>query len=153
MGISYKNPRYFLGTSFFEATDTKCTNRLDSINFLIKFVQTVVIFEEDQVIYGKEDFCSFPENTFALGLGDCEDKCKAFAFLIHHYFDQIDIIFLNYPGHIRIGLHDPVLAIENSPFQEYEGLRYLETELQDDRTVLGDERFAIFHSTPSFITK
>lgn len=141
-------------TSIFQEIDKKinrCKTRTDSINFLIKFIQTAVQFEEDMVVYGKEDFCSFPENTMAIGKGDCEDKCEAFAFLINHYFPAIDIVFLFYPGHVRIGLGNTNLSNIGKPFQEFEGKKYMEVELQSNDTVLADESFSEFHQIPMSI--
>jgi hypothetical protein len=148
----YKAPvSSFFRTSIFQEIDKKiscCKRRIDSINFLIKFIQTAVQFEEDIKIYGKQDFCSFPENTMALGKGDCEDKCEAFAFLVNHYFPTIDIVFLFYPEHVRIGLGDTNTPISGEPYQEFEGKKYLEVELQSNDTVLADESFSIFHEVP-----
>ncbi|GGA83104.1 hypothetical protein [Puia dinghuensis] len=141
--------------SFFSMLDGKlgqCRYRLDSINFLIKFVQSGIQFEEDKVVYGKEDWCSFPENTFALGKGDCEDKCEAFAFLVNHYFKNTGIVFLFYTNHVRIGLRDPNLSLTGKPYQKLEGQTYFEVELQGNDTVLADDSFALFPSTPLFIT-
>jgi predicted transglutaminase-like cysteine proteinase len=148
--------------SFFAALDGKmgqCHTRLDSINFLLKLVQTAVQFEEDQTLYGKKDWCSFPENTFALGKGDCEDKSEAFAFLISHYFNKVGIVFLYYANHIghinhvRVGLNDPNLPLVGRPCKEFEGKSYFEAELQSDDTVLADDFFAIFYETPQFFRK
>lgn len=138
-------------TSFFRELNGKiscCTTRIDSINFLIKLIQTGVQFEEDIVTYGQEDFCSFPENTIAIGKGDCEDKCEAFALLIDHYFPTFDIVFLFYPNHVRIGLWDSLLSLKDKPYQEIEGRKYLEVELQSNDTVLADDVFAQFPQTP-----
>lgn len=116
-------------------------------------MQTAVKFEEDIVVYGKEDFCSFPENTLAVGKGDCEDKCELFAFLVNHYFRGIDIIFLYYSNHVRIGLYDPMSVIGNKAIQEFDKRKYVIAELQDSTTVLGDDFFNIFHQDPMEIVR
>jgi hypothetical protein len=142
-----------LAGSLFPSLNEKvgvCGSRTDSINFLIKFVQTAIEFREDIEIYGKKDFCSFPEGTLAMGEGDCEDKCELFAFLIAHYFHDLDLLFLYYPHHVRVGLADPTVPVGTKTYHTFNGQKYFIVELQNGATVLGDQ---IFTKNPDYPSK
>lgn len=123
---------------------------MDSINFLLRYTQTSVRYEDDKSIYGINDFASFPENTVYVGKGDCEDKCQLFAFLLEHYFkDTLEIVFLLYPNHVQVGVYSYFFDYNNKSFVEYKGKKYLISEPSADMiTVLGDDFFNIFSERP-----
>jgi hypothetical protein len=116
-----------------------CKSRTDSINFLLKFVQTAVKNELNDKTYGKIGFSSYPENTLAIGKGDCDDKCVLLTFLLNYYFKCQDILFLLYPGHVRLGIYDPRLSINSKSFLTYSRKKYFIVDTTNDFSELGDD--------------
>jgi phage pi2 protein 07 len=123
---------------------------MDSINFLLRYTQTSVQYEDDKSIYGINDFASFPETTVYVGKGDCEDKCQLFAFLLEYYFkDTVEIVFLLYPNHVQVGVYSYFFDYGTKYYVEYKGKKYLVSEPSADTvTVLGDDFFNTFRETP-----
>jgi hypothetical protein len=122
-------------TSFFAALTPKlnnCKNKEDSINFLMRFTQTVLKYEHKIIIYS-------PESALVNGNGDCSDYSMLLAFLLSYYFNDLDITFLNYDGieHVRLGIYNANFDNKEKSFVEYKGKRYLLAELTAE-TVLGD---------------
>jgi hypothetical protein len=61
---------------------TSCLNTTESVNFLLKFVQSAFEYKKDEQVYGQEKF-SFPEETITNMYSDCEDKAMLFAVLVN----------------------------------------------------------------------
>jgi hypothetical protein len=120
-----------------------CRNKTDSINFLLRFVQTGVKNELNEINYGKNGFPSYPENTLVEGKGDCDDKVLLLAFLLSYYFRDVDIVFLYYPGHVRLGIPLEEVKSENRSFVEYKGKKYFIADPTDDFSIVGDVFYTI----------
>jgi hypothetical protein len=54
----------------------------ESVNFLLRFVQTAFEYKKDEQVYGEEKF-SFPEETLMNPYSDCEDKAMLYALLVN----------------------------------------------------------------------
>ncbi len=61
------------------------------------------------------------------------------AFLLSYYFNDLDVMFLNYDGieHVRLGIYNVNFDTKEKSFVEYKGKRYLLAELTAE-TLLGD---------------
>lgn len=68
------------------------------VNFLLALVQKSFNYQTDLKQFGKEKFF-FPEEVFHYSSSDCEDRSALFSWLIRNY-TNLDIIGLNYPGHL-----------------------------------------------------
>jgi hypothetical protein len=61
---------------------TSYMNTTESVNFLLRFVQTAFEYKKDEQVYGQEKF-SFPEETLMNPYSDCEDKAMLYAVLVN----------------------------------------------------------------------
>lgn len=150
--VSYeKLPISPLFTNSFFATLTPklqgCNSKEDSINFLMRFTQTVLKYDHKIIIYS-------PESSLVNGNGDCSDYSMLLAFLLSYYFKDLDVVFLNYDGidHVRLGIYDKSLDTKNKSFIEYQGKKYLLAELTGE-TVLGDMLFIGSKNPPDRIVQ
>jgi hypothetical protein len=73
--------------------------------------------------------------------------------MVSHYFENIDIIFLIYTGHVRIAIYDPGLSTENKACQEFENKKYLVAELQSGLEDIGDKELIFWLSKPEQIIR
>jgi len=136
--------------SFFPALTPKlegCKNKEDSINFLMRFTQTILKYEHKKIIYS-------PEASIVNRSGDCSDYSLLLAFLLSYYFDDLEIAFLNYDRieHVCLGIYDAGIDTRDKSFVEYKGKKYLLAELTGE-SVLGDIIFKGVRQAPSRITE
>ena len=73
-------------------------SQLDAANFLLTFVQTAFEYKTDQQQFDREKFF-FAEEVLHYPFCDCEDRSVFYSFLVKELLG-IDIVGLNYPGHI-----------------------------------------------------
>ncbi|MFO7789917.1 MAG: hypothetical protein R6V32_05040 [Bacteroidales bacterium] len=92
----------------------------EKINFMLGFVQHQFDYKTDQQQFGKEKFF-FPEELFMYPYADCEDRSVLFAWLVREFTD-LDIIGLDYPGHIATAVHFPAEVEGN--YLSYQGKRF-----------------------------
>ncbi|MGD9897689.1 MAG: hypothetical protein AB7T22_01055 [Calditrichaceae bacterium] len=76
---------------------------LQAVNFLLRFVQTAFDYKTDDQQFGREKYL-VPEETIFYPSSDCEDRSILFSYLVHHLLN-LDVILLNYPGHISTAVH------------------------------------------------
>jgi hypothetical protein len=144
-------------SSFFTSLTPKlqgCSNKQDSINFLMRFTQTVIKYEPNENTYGWGGYPCYPENTLVMAKGDCDDYSMLLAFLLSYYFKDLDVVFLEYDSfnHVRLGIYDKSLDTKNKSFIEYQGKKYLLAELTGE-TVLGDMLFIGSKNRPDRIVQ
>ena len=80
---------------------TSMTNSMseqDTVNFLLKFVQSSFKYKTDEHQFGVENYL-FPEEVLHYPYSDCEDRSVLFAWIVHNILG-LDVIGLDYPGHI-----------------------------------------------------
>lgn len=77
----------------------------EKVNILLDFVQHQFAYQTDQEQFGKEKFF-FPEELFMYPYADCEDRSVFFAWLVRE-FTSLDLIGVDYPGHIATAVHFP----------------------------------------------
>lgn len=78
---------------------------LESINFLLRFVQFGFPYKTDQDNFGEERFL-LPDETLAESYSDCEDRAALFAHLVRMLLD-VKVVGLRYPGHVATGIRIP----------------------------------------------
>ncbi len=95
-----------------------------AVNFLLRFVQTSLNYEADNLQFGEENYL-FPEETLFYPYSDCEDRAVLFAWLVKSLLN-LDVIGLDYPGHVAAAVHfnEPVKGDGIS----YKGNRYTITD-------------------------
>jgi len=73
-------------------------DRVERVNFLLRFVQTAFDYQTDQEQFGREDYL-YPEETVAYPASDCEDRSVLFAYLVRQVLG-LEVAVLDYPGHV-----------------------------------------------------
>ena len=119
-----------------------CKSKEDSINFLMRFTQTVIKYEANEDTYGWDGYPCYPEQTLVIGKGDCDDYCMLLTFLMSYYLKDTEVSFMEYDsfGHVRLGIYDASLSTTNKSFVVYKGKKFLLAELTGESD-LGDEVF------------
>ncbi|WNJ20631.1 hypothetical protein [Pontibacter sp. G13] len=69
----------------------------ESVNFLLRFVQTGLAYQTDHQQFGGEKYL-FAEETLFFPYSDCEDRSVLFAYLVQEILG-LEVIGLMYPGH------------------------------------------------------
>ena len=132
--LDYKNanidrkPRYSLDKKKFVTSDEKVIkdvaaelngladkqgySSVDTTNFILSFVQTIVKYADDNETCGEVEFWRYPVETLVEGLGDCEDSSVLYASimdnlgydvaLLLYYWEEDDGTNL---GHLAVGVH------------------------------------------------
>ena len=100
--------------------DLKGRSLTDSVNFLLKFVQTAFAYETDNQQFGREKFF-FAEETIYYPYSDCEDRSILFAYLVKTLLNR-DVIMLNFPNHVAtaVDMGDNT----QGAFLSYKGKKY-----------------------------
>ena len=75
----------------------------EAVNLLLRFVQTSFKYKTDDKQFGIENYF-FPEETLYYPYSDCEDRSVFFAWLVHNLLG-LDVIGLDFPGHIAAAVH------------------------------------------------
>ncbi|PLX70039.1 MAG: hypothetical protein C0603_03630 [Denitrovibrio sp.] len=102
----------------------KGKSKRESINILLKFVQTAFEYKTDDVQFGREKFL-FTEETLYYPFSDCEDRSVLFAYLVGKLTD-LDLIMLDFPGHIAVAVD---LGAENTgAVVDFKGKSYSVTD-------------------------
>lgn len=137
-------------TTLFKELDKRvayCTTKLDSINFLLRFAQTSIKNELNYITYGANGYPSFPENTLVIGKGDSQDKSALFGYLFKHYFKNASVVLIYYTDHLRVGIADVPLSIDDNSFVEFNGKRYFVADLTNTLP-LGDGSYKLLKTPP-----
>lgn len=71
---------------------------IESVNFLLRFVQTAFAYKTDEDQFGIEKYL-FVDETLFYPYSDCEDRSILFAFLVRELLGN-DVVGLKYPGHL-----------------------------------------------------
>ncbi|HEX38015.1 MAG TPA: hypothetical protein ENG70_04050 [Candidatus Cloacimonetes bacterium] len=94
--------------------------KAEALNILLRFVQTAFEYKTDQQQFGKEK-ALFAEETLYYPYSDCEDRSIIFAYLVHKLLD-LDVIGLDYPGHIATAVKVPGVS---GDYVIFNGAKYL----------------------------
>ncbi|MEF3254497.1 MAG: hypothetical protein K6348_02880 [Deferribacterales bacterium] len=73
-------------------------DELDSVNMILRFVQTAFAYKTDQEQFGYEKYF-LPDETIHYPYSDCEDRSILFAYLVRKLLG-LKVILLEYPGHV-----------------------------------------------------
>lgn len=76
----------------------KDKNEVESVNLLLRFVQTAFDYKTD-IEYFKKEKPMFPEEVFYYQYSDCEDRAVLFAYLVKNLIG-LKVIGIDYPEHI-----------------------------------------------------
>ncbi len=79
-------------------TATYRMDRHDSVEFLLRFVQTALSYQTDDEQFGVENYLQI-EETLYYPAADCEDRSILFVWLIEHVLG-LRAVALDYPGHV-----------------------------------------------------
>jgi hypothetical protein len=74
----------------------------EAVNILLRFVQTAFKYKTDDEQFGYEKFFFAVESLY-YPYSDCEDRSVLFSYLVKNMLG-LDLVFLNYPGHIATGV-------------------------------------------------
>lgn len=77
-------------------------NKIEAINFLLRFTQKGFKYKTDNENFGKEKVMFF-EETLYYSYSDCEDRAIFFSSLIKELLD-LDIVFIKYPNHLATAI-------------------------------------------------
>lgn len=105
----------------------KGLNQLESINYILNWVQTCFVYEYDNKVWG-DDRVFFPEETLYYPYCDCEDRSILLTRLVRDLLG-LKCILIYYPGHLAAA----VKVTEGSPTGDYINIK--------------DERFFIMDGT------
>ena len=99
----------------------KDKSEAESVNMLLRFVQTAFSYKNDFKQFGKEK-AMFPDEVLYYRYSDCEDRSILFAHLVDKLLN-LKVIGLKYPGHVATAvlLNDSV----NGYFIEYNNKKYV----------------------------
>lgn len=99
-------------------------SKRESINILLKFVQTAFEYKTDDQQFGREKFL-FTEETLYYPYSDCEDRSVLFAYLVER-LTKLDVVMLDFPGHIAVAVD---MGSENTgAVVSYKGKNYSVTD-------------------------
>ena len=70
----------------------------DAVNKLLQFVQTALVYEYDDKVWGG-DRAFFAEETLYYPYADCEDRSVLFSRLVRDLVG-LNVVLLYYPGHL-----------------------------------------------------
>lgn len=88
----------------------------DSINLLLRFVQTAFEYETDDQQFAYEKVM-LPEETLFYPYSDCEDRTILFGYLVKRLL-QYPVVALRYPDHLAAAVAFPAQAgADTVPFQ------------------------------------
>lgn len=73
-------------------------NELDAVNLLLNWVQTGLVYEYDDKVWG-HDRAFFAEETLYYPYADCEDRAILFSRLVRDLIG-LDVALVFYPGHL-----------------------------------------------------
>ncbi len=92
----------------------------ESVNLLLRFVQTAFEYKTDDNQFGKEKFL-FAEETIYYPYSDCEDRSIFFAYLVKNLLN-VDVVMLNFPNHVAtaVDLGDKT----QGAYLSYKGKKY-----------------------------
>lgn len=102
------------------ADDVKGKSLTDSVNLILRFVQTAFSYKTDDQQFGREKFF-FAEETIYYPYSDCEDRSVLFAYLVETILGK-DVVMLNFPNHVATAVD---MGTEvNGAYLTYKGKRY-----------------------------
>ena len=90
-----------LSQAFEELMKNKGLTKEQTAEVILNFVQAIP-FVTDKTSVGLIDYHSYPAETLAIGIGDCEDKSIIAAAILRNL--SYDVVLFNPPAHIAIGI-------------------------------------------------
>jgi hypothetical protein len=103
-------------------TVIKDLNERDSLNLLLRFVQTAFLYKTDGDQFGHENYL-FVEETLHYPYSDCEDRSVLYAWLVRQVMG-VEVVGLSYPGHVATAVR-LTSAPASAATLEYEGKSYV----------------------------
>ena len=86
-------------------------NSIETINFILSFVQKNVNYVGDNVTKGQDEYWRFPVETLVEKQGDCEDSSVLFASIMDMLGYDVALLFYTWEkddeliGHLAVGIH------------------------------------------------
>ena len=80
----------------------KHMTRQQGVDYLMQFTRNAFVYEEDQVMFGKEKRMG-PEETLLYEKSDCDDRAALFYYLVKEIYN-LPMVALMYPNHVAIGV-------------------------------------------------
>ncbi len=119
--------RYALSDDFTESISREfddviaALNEKESVNFLLRFVQTAFEYATDQVQFGYEKWM-LPEESLYYQYIDCEDRSILFSALVRKMLG-LKVMGLDWPGHIAAAVN--FSSSVSGTYIDYNGRRYI----------------------------
>jgi hypothetical protein len=108
-----------------ELANSESLNDLETVNFVLNFVQQEIDYEFDNVTKGEEEYWRYPVETLVDRKGDCEDSTVLLASIMENMNYESVLLFYkidNDTGHLALGVKINMdLDID---FVEYNGDKY-----------------------------
>ncbi len=108
--------------------DVRGLSTLDAVNHVLNFVQTSLVYEFDDKVWGG-DRAFFAEETLFYPYADCEDRSILFTRIVRDVL-KLKTVLIYYPGHLATAVNFP-------------------DDVDGDYVVVGGERYTI--CDPTFI--
>jgi len=112
-------------------------NDSTTVNFILRFIQTVIRYNLDNVTHGCTEYWSFPVETLVDKKGDCEDTSVLFASIMDALKYETSLLFYILDedfGHLAVGLH---LNENLGDYVTYGGKRYYYCETTTPGYIIG----------------
>lgn len=96
-------------------------SEIDAVNRILNWVQTGLIYEYDNIVWGR-DRSFFPEESLFYPCCDCEDRSILFTRIVRDLL-KLKCILIYYPGHLAtaVSFSKPV----DGDYIELNGIRYV----------------------------
>lgn len=107
----------------------------DKANFILKFVQKSIAYQEDEENYGMMEMYVLPVNTLIRKRGDCEDVSFLYANLCN--LCGLDAVNVRTPGHMTTGVCVPLPSGKKAMKWTIDGKTYYHAEATSQK-LIGD---------------
>lgn len=98
-----------LADKLFLIGDSNGFNRVETVNFVLSFVQNIVSYQADNKTTGFEEYWRFPVETLVDMQGDCEDTAVLFSALIKNLGYDVVLLYYTFEdsdlGHLSSGVN------------------------------------------------
>jgi len=114
-------------------------SKVDTINFILRFVQKNVIYASDNSTKGQVEYWKYPVETLVDKKGDCEDSSVLFASIMDALGYDVAMLFYVLEddiGHLAVGIH--VDGIDGEYIENKDGKKYYYCETTNSIYVLGE---------------
>lgn len=116
-------------------------NQVDTVNFVLKFVQTNVKYTLDNESKGCIEYWRFPVETLVEKEGDCEDSSVLLAAILDSMGYDVVLLFYSWwdkgqmLGHLAVGVN---IAGDHGDYVEYNGFKYYYCETTNSGYNVGE---------------